>query len=509
MIEGRTLWEHVERRATETPDAVMAVDETGRSMTYARYREWAEQAAAGLAGMGVGEGDRVSWQLPTWLETMVLTAALSRLGAVQNPILPIYRQKELGFVVRQTGAKLLAVPTEWRGVDFKGMAEEITAGTPTEVLVCDRSLPEGDPSTLPPPHEPSDDPPVRWIYYTSGTTADPKGAQHTDLTVLAAATAMTERLALRADDRSAVVFPFTHIAGAIWVFSALQTGCTIVVTESFDPKATTELLADHDVTLAGSGTVFHQAYLAHQREHPDGSIFPKVRAYPGGGAPKPPQLHRDLRDEIGGVGIVSGYGLTECPILSMASVDDPDDKLAETEGRLCPGVDVAVVTVDGEMAGPGQEGELRVTAPQLFRGYLDPSLDVEAFDDRGYFRTGDLGLLDDEGYVVITGRLKDVIIRKGENISAKELEDLLYAHPKVGDVAVIGLPDPESGERACAVVQPPEGGEAITFDEMTEFLLEQGLMKQKLPEQLEVGPIPRNPAGKILKHELRDRYTAG
>ncbi len=284
-----------------------------------------------------------------------------------------------------------------------------------------------------------------------------------------------------------------------------MTGCVNILVEAFDPKGTVEVLQREGVTLAGAGTIFHQAYLAAQKEAGEKPIFPDIRAYPGGGAPKPPQLHYDIKDAIGGVGIVSGYGLTEAPIVAMASVDDPDEKLADTEGRPAPGAEFKLVDLEGNVVSDGAEGELRVKAPQLFKGYLDASLDAEAFDDDGYFRTGDLGYLDD-GYVVITGRVKDVIIRKGENISAKELEDLLYAHPKVGDVAVIGLPDPGSGERVCAVVQAAEGEEAIGFEEMNDYLLEQGLMKQKLPEQLEVDEIPRNPAGKILKHELRDKY---
>ena len=168
-----------------------------------------------------------------------------------------------------------------------------------------------------------------------------------------------------------------------------------------------------------------------------------------------------------------------------------------------------VVTLEGKAAGPGEEGEIRVLGPQLFRGYLDRALDADAFDEDGWFRTGDLGNVDADGYVTITGRLKDIIIRKGENISAKEIEDVLYTHPKVGDVAVIGLPDPKQGERACAVIAPKDPADPLTFQEMSTFLREQGLMVQKIPEQLEiVESVPRNPSGKILKHKLREQYSA-
>ena len=191
----------------------------------------------------------------------------------------------------------------------------------------------------------------------------------------------------------------------------------------------------------------------------------------------------------------------------MADLSDSDEELARSEGKPMPGVELKFVTLDGEVAAPGEEGEIRAKAPQVMRGYLDSSLDADAFDEDGYFRTGDLGRLDELGNVVITGRVKDVIIRKGENVSAKEVEDLLYTHPAVGDVAVIGLPDPDSGERVCAVVQTAEGAEAISFDDMVAHLKDSGLMTQKLPEQLEfVDAIPRNPAGKVLKHVLQDQY---
>jgi acyl-CoA synthetase (AMP-forming)/AMP-acid ligase II len=215
-----------------------------------------------------------------------------------------------------------------------------------------------------------------------------------------------------------------------------------------------------------------------------------------------------MKNGIGGVGIVSGYGLTEAPILTMASVDDSDDKLANTEGQASPGVELKVVTIDGKVAGGGEEGEIRAKGPQVCLGYLDSSLDAEAFDDQGYFRTGDLGFVDAEGYVVITGRLKDVIIRKGENISAKEVEDLLYEHPKVSDVAVIGLSDPERGELVCAVVACVPDGEPLTMDELRRHLLDRQLITRKLPEQLEiVDELPRNPMGKVVKPQLRQQFA--
>ena len=508
--ENAGLWELVEAQANDAPDVVIAVDEDGRTLTGKEYRDAAERAAAGLQALGVGTDVNVSWMLPTWLESAVLVAALARLGAVQNPMLPILGTREMRFITHQTGAKLLIVPSEWKGRAYGDEAREIANDlSGVEVLIVDRELPDGDPATLPPPPAPvtPESAPVRWVFYTSGTTADPKGARHTDLTVKASATGMIEALEITDADRAAMVFPFTHIGGIGWLFTMLMTGCVCVFVESFVPQTTIPVLQRENLTLAGAGTPFHMAYLAAQRTQPDTPLFPAVRAYPGGGAPKPPQLHYEVREELGGVGIVSGYGLTEAPILTMNSVRDTDAQLADTEGTPTPGVELRFVKLDGTVAADGEEGEIRAKGPQVCRGYLDESLDADAFDDEGWFRSGDLGRLDADGHVLITGRVKDIIIRHGENISAKEVEDLLFTHPKVGDAAVVGLPDSKTGERACAVVVPTDAESPPTLPELFEFLTDQGLAKQKVPEQLEIiEALPRNASGKILKHELRSTY---
>jgi acyl-CoA synthetase (AMP-forming)/AMP-acid ligase II len=433
-------------------------------------------------------------------------------------MLPIYREREVGFITHQTGANLLIVPSVWRGFDFEAMARSIASDTPgLEVLVCDKNLPDGDPSTLGPPAPGGADPflpgvptdgPWRWVFYTSGTTADPKGARHTDKTVGASAYAMDLVLEMTPEDRNAMVFPFTHIGGIGWLFAGLMGGYKHVLVESFVPATTIPVLRRERVTIAGAGTAFHLAYLTAQRDEPNDRIFPEVRAYVGGGAAKPPALHYEVKEELGGVGIVSGYGLTEVPILAMAGIHDDDQKLADTEGRASIGVDVKVVTLDGKPARPGEEGEIRAKGPNLMLGYVDSSLDAAAFDEEGYFRSGDLGNLDEDGFISITGRLKDVIIRKGENISAKEVEDLLFTSPQVADAAVIGLPDPRSGERACALIVPADPEHPPTLPELFEFLKGEGLMVQKIPEQLEIlDVLPRNPTGKVLKHELRKQYS--
>ena len=510
MLHADNLWALVEQRAASTPDGELAVDERGRRVTFGEFRDGAERVAAGLADQGLSEGDVVSWQLPSTIESLTLTAALRRLGVVQNPILPIYRDREVGFIVRQASPKQLIVPASYAGFDFAGMAEQLTAGTDTSVVVLGDELPDGDPGSLPAaPTDPmTTDADVRWLFYSSGTTADPKGAQHADIAPRTAAVGMIEAMDLRQDDRVAFVFPITHIGGVTWLWAALATGCTLILDAAFNPATTIPLLRQEGVTQAGAATFFHQMYLAAQAELPEGeSLFPDVRTFPGGGSPKPPKLHFDLKERIGGLGVLSGYGLTEAPILTMARVTDTDDELAHTEGKAVPGVTLRLVTIEGKEAGIGEEGEVRAKGPQVTRGYLDPSLDQSAFDEDGWFRTGDLGVLDAEGNLRITGRIKDVIIRKGENISAKEIEDLLFGHPAVADCAVIGLQDDEVGERACAVVVTAEGTEPLDFEGMKDFLLEQGLITRKLPEQLEhVDALPRNPTGKVLKFKLREQF---
>ncbi len=513
MNAARTLWDLAEARANATPELVFAIDESERRLDYRGLRDAALRAAAGLHALGIGEGTPVSWLLPTRIEAFVLMLALARLGAVQNPLVPIYREREAGFCLRQTGARWLLVPDRSRGFDYTEMARKLAEALPgLRVVPIGAGLPEGDPARLGPAPRAPDTPeaaPVRWIFYTSGTTADPRGARHTDLAILISSRGLADALELAPGDRCAVVFPVTHLGGANALVASLYSGSTQLVVESFDPGTSIPFLAAHGVTHAGAGPAFFRAYLEAQRAAGPASIFPAIRAFYGGGAPKTAALHRALADEIGGVGIVSTWGMTEAALLSIARIRDPDAKLAHSEGRPSPqGTRIRVVRPDGSDAAPGEDGELRVRAPQLMRGYVDASLDAAAFDERGFFRTGDLGHLDPEGYVVVSGRQKDVIIRKGENISAAELEGLLQGHPKVADVAVVGLPDPERGERCCAVVVCRDAGDPLRFEELVAYLEQHRLMRQKIPEQLEiVDALPRNPSGKVVKRRLQERFA--
>jgi cyclohexanecarboxylate-CoA ligase len=214
-----------------------------------------------------------------------------------------------------------------------------------------------------------------------------------------------------------------------------------------------------------------------------------------------------VREVLGGVGVLSSWGLTEFPAATMCPPECPDEVRAISEGLPAPGVEVVVCDPDGKVLPAGAEGELRLTGPQMFSGYVDSSLNAAAFDHRGRFRTGDLGVMTPDGHVRVTGRLKDVIIRNAENISALEVENVLSSMPEIADVAVIGVPDERTGERCCAVIQLSPGVSAMTVDDLAGHCRRQGLAIQKTPEQVElVDFIPRNELGKIQKQQLRQRF---
>ncbi len=509
---ARTLWELIDRRADTSPDRLMLIDEADRRMTFGEFRDHAERVAAGLHASGIGEGTPVSWQLPTAIDTVVLSAALSRLGAVQNPIIHLYREREVGFALRQTGAHSFFVPGVWRGFDYPALAARVTAELPDPptVVSVEAGLLEGDPATLPPPPTGVAGPeaPVRWVYYTSGSTADPKGVCHTDQSLIAGGWGLAVALDMSPDDVGSVAFPYAHIGGADYLVTMLSLGFPAVLVAAFSAPDVLPVLRRHGVTMVGGSTAFYLAFLAEQRKTPGEPILPTLRLMSGGGAPKPPELHYEVQREVGGRGTVHGYGMTEVPMIAQGSPDDTDEQLANTDGKPIGGIDVRIVTLGGDVAGPDEEGEIRLKGPMVFRGYTDPALDAGAFDADGYFRTGDLGKLRADGHLVVTGRLKDVIVRKGENVSAKEIEDLLYTHPKVEDVAVIGVPDRERGERVCAVVQAADGADPLSFAEMVAYCRDAGLMTQKIPEQLELRTeMPRAATGKIVKVTLRNEYA--
>ncbi len=322
------------------------------------------------------------------------------------------------------------------------------------------------------------------------------------------ATGPIQGLGSSRDDVNAVAVPVSHIGGMLMLTASLMTGMRLVLFETFDPATSPERMAAHGVTLLGSAVPFFLAYFDAQRRHGDQPLFPQLRTLTGGGASTPPEISRMAREVLGVRGIANSWGLTEFPVATYGLPDAPLDILDTTTGPAVAGVEVRAVTDEGRVCAPGEEGELRLRGPQCFLGYVDASLDADAFDADGWFRSGDLGIIDADGNVTVTGRIKDIIIRNAENISALEIEDALYQHPAVADVAVVAAPDPRTGERVCAFVVPAADADAPTLQSLAEHCRALGLAIQKCPEQLEVVDVlPRNSYGKVLKQELRARLT--
>jgi cyclohexanecarboxylate-CoA ligase len=510
LLKAPTIWQLVRRRAELSGDRTVMLDTTGRRMSFAELAQRTEAVAAGLLAMGIGPGTKVTWQLPTRMESVVVSMALSRLGAVQNPVLHLYREREVGAVLRQSRPDFYLVPGVWKDRDYGAMARTLAAEidpSPT-VLEIGLDLPTGEVSSLPAPPDSGDD--IRWVYYTSGTTSEPKGAQHTDQTLMAGGRGLAAALDMSEDDIGSIAFPYSHIAGPDYMLMMLAAGFGAVLVESFVPADAVAAYRELGVTMCGGGTAFYQMFLNEQRKSPGDKIIPTLRIMSGGGAAMPPQTFYDVQREMG-VKVVHGYGMTEVPMMAMGSPHDTDEQLANTDGKPVVGAEIRIVKDDETVAAPGEIGEVRLRGPIVFKGYTDAEATKAAFDADGWFRTGDLGMLREDGHLRLTGRLKDVIIRKGENISARELEDVLFTHPKVSEVAVIGVPDEERGEMVVAVVESTAPGDDLTFEELVTWCTDAGLMRQKIPERLEVVErMPRNETlNKVLKFKLREQFGAG
>jgi acyl-CoA synthetase (AMP-forming)/AMP-acid ligase II len=515
MTLPTTFWGLVLRSANDRPEAPVVSDDHGRILTRAQLRDAAEAAAAALVAQGVGAGSIVSWQLPTVIESVVLLAALARIGAVQNPLIPMLREREVSFITRQVHTELLVVPDEWRGFRHGDMARVLGRDGGFRVLEIDLAelgaraspeqirLPVADPETLAP--APSLDG-ERWIYYSSGTTADPKGARHTDFSIMSSANGLLDLMGLGETDVYPIPWPITHIGGASVLASSLRRGIHLVLFENFDPAETPVRMALHDPTVLGTAVPFFRAYLDAASQQQNQPLFSSLRFGCFGGAPVPQEIHDEMRSAFD-VPLVGSWGLTEFPNATSAAPDDSSEILTTSVGRPATNVSVRAIDANGDVCGTAEEGELLLRGPQCFSGYVDATLNDSSIDADGWFHTGDLGTIDTAGNVRITGRLKDIIIRNAENISVTEVEDLLYRHAAVADAAVVGVPDQRTGERVVAFVVLRDGTD-VGLTDIRDHCRLQGLAVQKCPEQLEVvEALPRNAMGKVLKQELRARLV--
>ena len=507
---GTTLWDLLLDRTRLTPEAPMLVDDRDRKISFAEFVAKAERVAAGFYQRGVREGSAVSWQLPTRIETVLVSMALCRLGAIQNPIISLYREREVGSLLRNSNASLYIVQGVWNGFDYAAMGESLTAklDQPCEVLALDNfdsGLPDGDPSILPP--VPTDGSVIRWLYSTSGTTSEPKVVLHTDQTLIAGGHGIAMRQQFPASAVLVIAFPYAHIGGPDNSVMQLECGAAALLMESFVPTAAVAAMRKLGATSLGGSTAHYIAILAEQRKNPDEVLVPTLKTMVGGGAPLPPELFWQCQTEAH-IRVHHGYGMTECPMITCGGPEDSGEELANTEGRPVEGVEIRILDEHDQLLPAGTDGEIAVRGPMLMKGYGSDEQNRESFLPDGFFRTGDRGHVRDSGHIVLTGRSKELIIRKGENISPKEIEDVLATHPSVAAVAVIGLPDAARGERVCAVLELRQGAATVTLQQVQELCRAQGLMIQKTPEQLEIlGALPRNPTMKILKRELVARFS--
>lgn len=505
LLDAPTLWHLLQQRVALTPDATMLIEDD-RKWTFGDFADAIERAASGLHGLGIGAGTEVIWQLPTRVSTVIVSVALARLGAIQNPIIHLYGKKELTAILAQSNAPFYIVPPTLPGErDYYEIAESVRVGlnSSTNIITLGSDILNAEKSALPLPSADGNLP--RWVYYTSGTTSAPKGALHSDATLIAAGRVYASALQVTPQDVGTIAFPYAHVGGTMNIAMLLASGMSAVLLEKFSTDEAVPVFRRHGVTVSSGSTAHYLAFLAAQRKSAGVPIIPTLRVLSGGGAPKPPELYFEAQAELHCC-IAHSYGMTEAPMIAGASPAHSDDQLAYSDGTPVAGMLVKIVRSDESLAAEGESGELRIKGPTVCKGYTDPGLNADAFDADGFFRTGDIGMRRPDGHIALTGRIKDVIIRKGENISAREIEDILYEHPKIGAVAVIGLPDRERGERVCAVVESRDPASPLTFSEMVEFFEKAGAMRQKIPEQLEIMErMPRNETfNKILKFKLRE-----
>ena len=498
LVDAEAAWPN--RPAVIDGDVVLSFAELG-----ARSRALARQ----LVDAGVRRGDVVAVQLPNWWEAFVAFGATLLVGGVCNPIVPIMRQRELRFIFGQSSPKAAIVPSSFRSTDFLELYRDVissSADAPDVLVVragdsdispwcaVDTAATAAGPDANETSSHARD---VALLMYTSGTTADPKGVLHTHESLVYEIRSIVRLFGLDQDDCVFMVSPLTHISGYLFAFGlSLMTGARVVLQDVWDALGAAEFIDRHHCTFTLAATTFLHGLVQVYRE---GDRACPLEVFMCGGADVPADLVREARDVLG-ADVVRTYGLTEMPTL--------------TSGR--PGGGEANITTDGYLIGPVEcrvethgesAGELLVRGPELFCGYLDP-VHNEAFTADGFFRTGDLAAVGDDGTVTILGRSKDVIVRGGEKISSREIEDLLFGHPDVADVAVVPMQDARLGERVCAVVVPADGRNA-SVPALSQFLADRGLARHKHPERvLVLDALPRTTSGKVQKFILRERVAA-
>ena len=522
----RTINDDLDACLAACPDktALTAVRVEEGGVTRFTYRELAtlaDRAAIGLSKLGVARNDVVAMQLPNWWHFTVLYLACTRIGAVLNPLMPIFRERELSFMLKHGEAKVIVVPRTFRNFDHEAMARGLQPNLPhlRRVIVVDGGGADDFDALLTKPEWEKDPDAARilgagrpgpdditQLIYTSGTTGEPKGVMHSANTLMANIIPYAERLRLGADDVILMASPMAHQTGFMYgLMMPIMLKASAVLQDVWDPAKAAELIRAEKVSFTMASTPFLTDLTRVVVE--SGNPVPTLKTFLCAGAPIPGPLVEQAQVGLGAK-IVSAWGMTENGAVTLIRLDDDDRLASTTDGCALPGVEVKVIDGDGKTAPAGEIGKLVVRACSNFGGYLKRP-QWNGTDPDGWFDTGDLAYLNAQGYVRISGRSKDVIIRGGENIPVVEVEALLYKHPAVAQVAIVAYPDERLGERACAVIVPKPGA-SIDFAGMAEFLKSHRLAVQYIPEKLIVREaMPATPSGKIQKFRLRDMLKAG
>jgi acyl-CoA synthetase (AMP-forming)/AMP-acid ligase II len=506
---GQTIGDMARVRASEDPDVTAISGETG-GRTYTELLADAEALARGLLELGVERGETVSFQLPNWIESTIVNLACALGGFIVNPIIPIYRHSELRFILKDCQSRAIFIPDVFRSIDYTAMIGELRGEVPDlkEVIVVrgnatglrtyDEIRAGGVASRRPlvPPN--ADD--AKFIIYTSGTTGLPKGAIYSHNQSRRPVWASREVWGFRKGSKQLAPSPVTHVSGYLYgLESPLHFGVQVTFMEKWDAMRALEIIDKEQTDFMHCATPFLQELV--ERAEQNGRSLPSLRLFACGGAAVPPELIRRANRVFVNCRTFRVYGSTECPMITQGALTEPE-LAATTDGQVFDW-DVKVVNDSGQRVNPGEEGEILARGPSMFRGYTNMTANEEAFDSEGYFRMGDLGTVSVEGMLTVTGRKKDLIIRGGENLSAKEIEDVLHTHPTIREAAVVAMPHQRLGEAVCAYIIPvgAERPDAMTF---AAFLHARGLAKQKYPERVEyVDELPKTASGKVQKHILR------